>query len=198
MLSTIAGVVRSLEKQSVVIEVAGIGFEIMVPANTMLAIGESASLYTYLHWNQEIGPSLYGFVHEFEKKVFLLVISCSGMGPKIGLAVIAHLGPKAFLDAVVSGNHEVLSAVPGIGEKKAEQMIVQLRHKVEKLIAAGMEGSEVVDSGHMPQVAQVLTSLNYTRQEIARAMRYVQEACEPSAPFDKIMRQALAFLAKKS
>lgn len=197
MLSTITGVIKGLDKQSAIIEVQGIGFEVAVPANTVLTIGSTTSLHTYLHWNQETGPSLYGFAHEFEKKIFLLVISCSGMGPKIGLAVITHLGPKAFLDAIVSGNHEALSAVPGVGEKKAEQMVVHLRHKVEKLIENGLEGASGVESGHMPQVSQVLISLNYTRPEIARAMRHIQEQGTQGASFDQIMRQALAFLAKK-
>ena len=91
-------------------------------------------MQTYMHWNQDNGPTLYGFNSILEKTVFLLIISCSGIGPKIGLAVLHHLEPATFVQAIIEENIKVLSSISGIGAKKAEQICVALKHKVAKLL----------------------------------------------------------------
>lgn len=198
MLASLSGTVQSLSAQLVVIDVGGIGFAVAVARETAFALDQKIQLYTHLHWNQEQGPSLFGFATEAERTVFLLLISCSGVGPKLALAVLADLGVSPFLEAVQSGNEGALSSVSGIGEKKAEQIIVHLKHKVAKLMATGasFEGAQVDERWH--EVAQVLQTLNYSRTEISGAMSYVREACMgKQAPFDQMMRHALSFLSKK-
>lgn len=199
MLSTISGVVIASEAGSVTIDTGHLGFTVNVPSTVQSIVDAKTKLFVYMHWNQEQGPSLYGFEKELDKTVFLLIISCSGIGPKIGLAILSQMGGSAFIQAIQQGNQDALSSISGIGEKKAEQMIVQLKHKVSKLLKSGVEledGQQVMD---MHNVTQVLSSLNYSRSEINNAVGWLHEQNKGvMVPFDKLVRQALSFLSKKA
>ncbi len=198
MINSISGTIKAVEGHHVVVGLGVLDLEIAVPHSALLMRGDPVMLVTYFHWNSDHGPSLYGFATELDKKVFLLIIDCPGVGPKLGVAVLAHLGVKDFLDAVQSNNAKALSSVSGIGAKKAEQIIVQLRDKVAKLIQSGVELGGATGLEHWQTVSQALASLNYSRAEIAAALKQVSEmqGGQP-ASFDQLMRQALGVLAKR-
>jgi len=197
MINTLSGLVVAIDEASITLETNQIGFVLGVTNPQNYEIGKQVILYTYLHWNQEHGPSLFGFATEQEKKIFLLIISCSGIGPKIGLALVAQMSPSAFIAAINQGNQTALSAVNGIGAKKAEQIIVQLKHKIAKLVLS-REFEQVSTQPQRYQITEVLKSLNYSKNEIGAAMNYLNEHCpDISLPFDQLMRTALSFLAKK-
>lgn len=129
----------------------------------------------------------------------MLVISCSGVGPKLGLAVLEDLGPQAFLDAVTEENDRALSKVSGIGAKKAEKIIVLLKHKVAKLIQSGAICQSTGKVSRMHEITDVLKSLNYSRPEISAAMNHVNKKhAGQDYSFDQLIRYALSFLSKKS
>lgn len=199
MLSSIKGVVTAAEAGLITVDSGHLGFAVNVPLTVQCVIDTPIRLFVYMHWNPEQGPSLYGFDKELDKAVFLLIISCSGIGPKIALAILSQMGGSAFIQAIQQGNEDALSNVSGIGQKKAEQMIVQLKHKVSKLLKAGLQledGQGVMD---MHDVTQVLTSLNYSRSEINGAVSWLHEQNKGmTVPFDKLVRQALSFLSKKA
>src|SRR5271155_925700 len=135
MIDHIVGKITHVTQKGIAIEVGPIGLSIAVPNSAQFQLGSVIRIYIHLHWNQEQGPALYGFAHEAERIVFLLITSCSGIGPKIGLATLSVLSPQQFLIAIQSENPDLLSQVPGIGTKKAEQIIVQLKHKVADVLA---------------------------------------------------------------
>ncbi len=199
MISYITGTIKGIQEQKLIIDVGGIGISLHIPSERVFMIGSQVTLHAYMHWNQEQGPSLYGFANEHERTIFLLVISCSGIGPKIGLALLEQMSPAAFLEAVNTGNVATLSKVSGIGAKKAEHIIVQLRHKVTALIKSGTE--IVTSTPQLEQwnnVAQVLESLNYTRAEINHAMKHLGDTyTDKQVAFDQLMRQALSFMSRK-
>jgi len=201
MVDYVKGQVKALKDQAIVVDLGIVGLHVQVPTSTHYQMEESVHLWLYMHWNQENGPSLFGFKTEFERQIFLLIISCNGIGPKIALSALGDLGATKFVHAVNSGDDKVLSGVSGIGPKKAEQMIVSLKHKVAKLIASGA-AVDGVASGEFEQwhnVSEVLASLNYNRTEIAAAMRHISESAQPAnASFDLLVRQALSFLAKRT
>jgi holliday junction DNA helicase RuvA len=200
MVSYLEGKIVSVDTRSVTIQSGGIGFSVQTASPENFQKDSEAKVLVHMHWNQDNGPSLFGFASDLEKQVFLLVISCSGMGPKIGLALLSQLSPGNFLSAVQEGNHKALSTVTGIGPKKAEQMVVQLRSKVAKLLD---EGLIVADSGAVvleqwKNVGQVLKSLNYSRLEIDAALAHLRkEHGGSNASFDELIRAGLSFLAKR-
>jgi Holliday junction DNA helicase RuvA len=198
MINTITGKIVAHNDGATTINVAGIGFAVGVPTSMKVAVGQDMTMHIHMHWNQENGPSLYGFANEMDKTVFLLIISCSGIGPKIAMAALAQLGGAGFVAAVQEGNDKMLSKISGIGAKKAEQMIVQLKHKVAKLLSSGVEFEGAEHIAELHNVTEVLQSLNYSRKEIDAAVNWLQDQNKGTVvPFDKMVRQALSFLAKK-
>lgn len=196
----ITGVVKSRYDQAIMVDIGTLGFLVQVPNSASFEVGSSVSLHTHLHWNQEQGPSMFGFTSDVEREVFLLIISCTGIGPKIGLAVLAQLGYQAFIRAVQQEDILALSKVSGIGAKKAEQIIVQLKHKVARFIKSGnLMLDDDGQSASWGMITEVLESLSYSRTEISLAMKHLkQEYPDTQLPFDQLMRHALSFLSKKS
>jgi Holliday junction DNA helicase RuvA len=201
MLNSLKGTITSAQEQRLLVDCGAWTITLQVPDAGLFKAGSQGEIYTHLHWNQEQGPSLFGFKSELERTVFLLITSCSGLGPKIALAVLAHMGVGPFIDAISRGDEQALSKVSGIGAKKAEQMVVQLKHKVAALVKSGVDlGSTAQEAEQWNNISQVLDSLHYTRPEISRAMKHLTDmyAGAPAIPFDQLMRQALSFLSKKA
>jgi Holliday junction DNA helicase RuvA len=113
--------------------------------------------------------------------------------------VLADLGAHNFLQAIQTGDDKMLSKVSGIGAKKAEQIVVQLKHKVGQLIKSGIDlsGAEHVSEWHT--VTQALESLNYSRGEVNNAMHYLQKNYgQANCSFDQLLRHALSYLTKQA
>lgn len=199
MIAHLTGTITHKQEQLITLALGPIGLAIQVPSSDSFALQSHVTLYTHIHWNQEQGPSLFGFASELDRQLFLLIISCQGIGPRIALAVLADLGSARFLEAVHMGEDRTLSKVSGIGPKKAEHIIVQLKHKVAQLISSG--ALPTTDSESLMDwtlVTQALESLNYSRNEINRAMTHLKKNNAAHSSFDQLMRQALSFLAQQS
>ncbi len=199
MFATLLGIVTNIYDHTITLEVSGVGFEVILPNTSVAKKENSLFLHTYLHWNQENGPTLYGFHSIPEKTVFLLIISCSGIGPKIGLAVLQHLEPANFLQAIIQEDIKTLSSISGIGTKKAEQMCVALKHKVAKLLQEQPNlttGSNSLTA--WKDLTETLTSLGYSLTEIKAAMNFLKESnLDETTQFSSVLRKTLAFLSKK-
>jgi Holliday junction DNA helicase RuvA len=199
MIATLSGVIKTIDEQTIIVEQAGIGFELYVATPLSFSINQQITIQTYLHWNQENGPTLYGFNSTVEKIVFLLIISCSGIGPKIGLAVLNHLDPATFLQAIVEENIKILSSISGIGTKKAEQICVALKHKVAKLLKEQPILTTTSTSLSMwKDLTDTLTSLGYSPSEIKTVMNFLKESnLDSTTPLSQLLRKSLAFLSSK-
>lgn len=197
VLTYMTGMVRDVKEKSVVLEVGSFGLLLQVPQAHKLTKDTQVMLHTYLHWNQENGPSLYGFHSLLERQVFLLIIDCPKIGPSIALSALSHFTAGQFLECITSQNDKQLSKVNGIGTKKAEQLIVQLKHKVQKLISSGSVVVESQDNFvHWQHVSEVLLSLNYSKTEVSKALNHLSEKYqEQNYALDQLIRTALSFLS---
>jgi holliday junction DNA helicase RuvA len=197
MVSYLAGTVREIHPPSITLVVNGIGFAVYVPSRYQFEKDNPAELEIYTHVTQEQGMQLFGFKTSDERATFGLILTCSGIGPRIGLAILSSLTPALFASAVISGDIKALSSIEGIGPKKAESIIMQLRDKIAKL-ALREPGAEISSASRIKQVADVLSSLGYSRPEITAALGHLREAgLPPEASFDELLRKALALFAKK-
>jgi Holliday junction DNA helicase RuvA len=198
MISSLCGTVKQIQDQLITLDIGVLCLEVHVPVATPWAVEETVRFFSYMHWHQEQGPTLFGFATEFERQVFLLIISCSGIGPKIGLALLAELGAVNFVTAMQQEDERALSRVSGIGARKAEQIIINLRHKIAKLIDKGVSPASVERTDwHL--VSQTLESLKYSRFEITRALAHVRGVyASQMIPFDQLVKTALTFLSKPS
>lgn len=199
MISSIQGTITEIKEQLLTIDIGQLGLSVYVPTTINFKVGSQVKLTAHMHWNAEQGPSLFGFTDPLEKTIFLLLISCSGVGPKLALAALGYLGAPGFLETIRTENVTAMSKVPGIGAKRAEQIIVHLKHKINALLAehpmaANSSGSLAI----WQEVAQALESLNYSRPEINQTMHHLSTAyAGTNLPFDQLLRHALSFLARK-
>jgi len=199
MVDFFVGMVNISHDQEIIINLGVMGVAVQVPNAQLFEQNVPLKIYSYFHWNSENGPSLFGFAQPLDRSVFKIIISCSGIGPKIALAVLADLGAQQFLHAISSGDDQMLSKVSGIGKKKAEQIIVALKHKVATLLESGsVEVSDIKQSSHFHDVSLALQSLNYSRPEIGRAMDFLKKNIKiDTVTFDVLLRQALSYLSKQ-
>lgn len=206
MIARLRGEVIEKGTQSITIDVQGVGYTIAVADDRIYLLQQAVDLHIYYHWNQEQGPVLYGFSDALAKAVFIATISCSGIGPKIGLAMLAQLTPQALLQAIMTANVDALSSVHGVGSKKAELMIMQLKDKVTKIAAShGMHEHATHGKGAIKDtlvkvktVHEALAALRYKPSEITAALDFLQSHHSLEAyPVEELLRQGLSFLAKR-
>jgi holliday junction DNA helicase RuvA len=197
MITLLSGSIKELAPQSLTLIVGGIGFAVVVPDERLFYLNQDIVLQIYFHWNQETGPQLYGFTSTLARTVFMLIISCSGLGPKMGLAILAQITPEQFLQAIMLADVKALSSITGVGPKKAESMVMQLKDKVAKINPTEVKTSEGLILSRIKEVADALSSLNYSRTEIAMALDHVKKNCDlETSSFNELLRKALSFLAK--
>ncbi len=180
-----------------------IGFAVKTANNNFnLDLNSEIKLYIYTYYNQELGSVLYGFESKLAKKTFEIILSCSGIGPKIGLAVLSSLSPDEFIEAIISSNISVLNSVNGIGQKKAEQIILLLKSKVQKLISSNYFKDNNLNNNkiiYAKKLSDTLMALNYSQAEINRALEYTGSSlADKQVDFDYVLKTSLSFLAKKS
>lgn len=200
MISYLRGLVIELADTSITIKVQGIGFSVGVVNPAVFTVGEEIELFIQLTWHQELGPQLFGFKTKDEKILFNIITSVSGMGPKIALATLREMSPGAFLRAIELNDIKALSSIPGIGTKKAETIIVQIKDKVGKLVKQGFTVEDSTAFEHIKNLNEVLTSLGYGQREITEAISYVkaQFQLSPQAPFNEWLKKAFSYLSKKA
>ena len=145
MIASVRGTVLSRRADHVVIECAGVGYRLSVSAESLRSVpaaGHEATLHTHLVMRDD-GLQLYGFAGEEERVLFLMLIGVQGVGPKVALAVLSGGTARELLRAIASGDSARFQAVPGIGKRTAERIIVELREKVTGQ-ADGAGGDEIV------------------------------------------------------
>ena len=198
MIAHIRGIIFSKSHQLLTVDVQGVGYAVAVCDDRLYKKDQDVSLHIYTHWNQDNGPQLYGFDDVLAKKVFQYILSCSGCGPKIGLAVFVTMSPQHFLQVIATADARALSQVSGIGPKKAELMIMQLKDKVAKMAPENLHPAKHAGLHKIKQVSQALAALHYKRAEIARALDFLnQNATLETSRFDDLLKQALSVLAKR-
>jgi Holliday junction DNA helicase RuvA len=168
MIAFVSGEVVSRREDYIVIQTSGgVGYHLAVSAETLAqvpAVGESVSLHCHLVARDD-SMALYGFASEEERNLFLMLLGVQGVGPKVALAVLSGGSPRELASALASGDVARLQAVPGIGKRTAERILVELREKVVGLV--GEEGEITVTRGDDPRriARDGLVELGFTMQE---------------------------------
>jgi len=142
MIASIRGEVTVRRADHVVVECGGVGYRLAVSANTLRAVpaaGEETLLHTHLVLRDD-GMHLYGFASEEERELFLMLVGVQSVGPKVALAVLSGGSPRDLTNAIAAGDSARFQAVPGIGKRTAERIIVELREKVAgEAVAAAVQ-----------------------------------------------------------
>jgi Holliday junction DNA helicase RuvA len=165
VIASVRGTVLVRRPDAVVIEAAGVGYRLAVSASTIAKVpepGAEALLHTHLILRDD-GMHLFGFAREDERELFLMLLSVQGVGPKVALAVLSGGSTGDLLNAIAAGDAARFQAVPGIGKRTAERIIVELREKVAGAAADAILITRTDDPRMLAR--QALTGLGFTPQE---------------------------------
>lgn len=171
MIGRLRGVLVDRSTDTIVLDVGGVGYLVAVTPRTLVGlpgIGEEVVLHTHLHVRED-QLALFGFDTAADKALFSMLLGVSGIGPKVGLAILATMTPEQLQIAVVGDDVTALTAVPGIGKRSAEKLMVELRPKMESGFTAGRT------SGPLAEVREALTGLGYGPEEIRGSLADMPE-----------------------
>jgi Holliday junction DNA helicase RuvA len=178
MIATLEGTLEYCGIDSAIVKVGGVGVRVYLPRSTLSRlgnIGSKVSLYTHLHVKED-SLSLYGFASSEEVALFKNLISVSGIGPKVALALLSGLSVEQLATAIVGGNVDLITQVPGVGKKLASRLIVDLKSKLEQ----EWKETAVLLAPEDSDAIAALTSLGYSLSEATQAVSSIPDSSQLS------------------
>jgi Holliday junction DNA helicase RuvA len=192
---------RILEKQPtrVVLDVGGVGYDVAVPLSTFYGLGEpgsDASLRVHTHVRED-ALALYGFSTALELDLFNRLISISGIGPKLALAVLSGIEPPDLVSAIERGDLARLTAIPGVGRKTSERIVLELKDRLPRAhVVEAADGVAVAGTGLRDDLLSALMNLGYHRPLAEKAVDAALKTTGREAGFERTLKQALREVAK--
>jgi Holliday junction DNA helicase RuvA len=201
LIAFLQGVLAFKSPERVEVDVDGVGYELAVSQRTfqtLPAVGQTLLLKTYLHVREDI-LQLYGFERDSEKQAFLLLLAVSGIGPKAALNILSAFSPDKLYQAIVNEDLAALRTAPGIGQKTAQHMILELRDKVTKLSSAGVLVEEIsmgAETKNLSDAIQAMLALGYSASESRRAVLTAVQALGQKPSVEEILKSSLKSVAR--
>lgn len=201
MIAHLKGKLSLKATESVVVDAGGVGYEVFIPLSTFYRLPEQdepVSLYVHTVLRED-AIQLFGFLTLEEKKIFQLLISVTGVGPKLARNILSGIGPCELADAIASSDKARLSAIPGIGGKSAERLILELGDKVKRLTCfAPSEGRapDELEDGVVRDVVSALDNLGYKSVLAVKAVKKAKEGLGPGFAFEELLKESLKHLSK--
>lgn len=197
MIAYLSGVVREVREGSAVIVTGGVGYEVQCPAGTLgkLAVGQSAELNTRFIVRED-AQLLFGFADVDSVRLFDLLTSVSGVGPKLALALLSAMPVSALAQGLLSGDVKLLSSVSGVGKKTAERLVLELQTKVPEHLAAPVVGGKretVPVSSAGRDAVDALLALGFREAQVRGVVAELL-AAEPDLSADTLIRRGLGRL----
>ena len=202
MIAYLSGKLLEKSANSVIVDVGGVGYDVSIPLSTFYELGEvgdDVQLCIYTHVRED-AIQLFGFSSERDRDLYLKLISVQGVGPKSGITMLSGMNADEIIDAIRKDNLAKLTAIPGVGRKTAERLVIELRDKVGELAAsaAAAPGSGPKPAGEsdaFDDALSALVNLGYQRNAAEKAIQDIRrEGSDQNV--QKILRSALQRLAK--
>ena len=201
MIASLTGRLAFKAPTYLVLDVHGVGYEVFIPLSTYYGLpnlSESISLSVHTHVRED-AIQLFGFLTSQEKDAFVLLTSVSGVGPKLALSVLSALPVSNLVSAIQSGDVEKLTTVPGIGNKSASRLVLELKDKVEKLhpgLAPASESPRQGEDATFDDALSALVNLGYRPQDAKVALKQVKKSNAKSIVLKDMIRESLKELAR--
>ncbi|MGH0034255.1 MAG: Holliday junction branch migration protein RuvA [Myxococcota bacterium] len=198
MIAWVEGILRLRAPTRVVVDVRGVGYELLVPLSTFAALpDEGKTVALHVHTSvREDAIQLFGFATSAERAAFELLLKASRVGPRLAQGILSGIAPRSLVAAIGQGDVKSLRGVPGIGPKMAERIVVELRDRVQDWgelasLEAGA-GSGAGESGDAASEAlSALLNLGYPRARAEKVVDQAAESCGADAPIEELIRAAL-------
>lgn len=202
LIARITGKLIHKLPNAIIVDVNGVGYELTVPLSTFYVLGEVGTvvgLNVHTHVRED-ALSLFGFSTDQEKRLFLMLIGVSGIGPRLAVTILSGLGTEELIQAIRLGDLPRLVAIPGVGKKTAERMVVELKDKVSSLAIAeatpqttaglARSGAAMIDD-----VVSALVNLGYLKAASEKAVGSIVRD-NPDADFTTTLKLSLRMLSK--
>ena len=204
MIAQLRGLLVSKDPGQIVVDVNGVGYQVFVPLSTFYQLPElqqQVHLRIYTHVRED-AIHLYGFHAPEERMTFELLTGVSGIGPRLAVNILSGIAVEEFIPAILEGDIARLKAIPGVGRKTAERIIVDLKDKVLEVPRAGQvvvgrrpspERDQIIED-----VVSALLNLGCSRKEASEAAAAAQQAVGDGVDFEKLVKQALKHLSERT
>jgi len=200
MIEYIKGVLTEKEVTRVAIEAHGVGYNISIPLSTYEKLPETGTnLLLHIHYLvREDAHKLYGFLSKTEREMFRHLISITKIGPKVALSVLSGITVNDLVNCINSGDSRRLEKIPGVGQKTAQRLLIELKGKVGSSLVSGIsEGSMVVNPANIKirdEAFAAMVSLGYNDKQVQKAFSRVEQTVSASAPVEEWIRKALQII----
>ncbi|MFC1898130.1 Holliday junction branch migration protein RuvA [Candidatus Cloacimonadota bacterium] len=200
MIAYLEGVLQKKEPVTIVIDCAGVGYEVNIPLSTydkLSEVGKQTKVHIHYSFNEMDGVRLFGFLTIVEKNLFRNLISISKIGPKLALAILSGLPVNDLIRAVQMGDVGLIATIPGIGKKSAERLIIELKDKVggivsQDILAAGTDSQK----GIIIEAESALITLGYKQFEVRKAINKLVKDHEFKSS-EEVVKATIRALYKK-
>jgi len=194
MIGHLKGTIISKNPPEVILEVGGIGYEVLCPMSTFYQLdnlSEDVLLFTHLSIKED-GHTLFGFITKDEKNIFRELIRVNGVGPKVALAILSHLTVKSLIECISKEDADLLAKTPGIGKKTALKLIVELQDRLVKLELVGSpEATNQMDQRNNPNSKQAIEALQSLGFKTKEANKMVSKIEDKDLTTEQLIRLAL-------
>lgn len=198
MIALLTGRIAHKSPDHIILDVNGVGYRVLIPFSTYYELPEDGTVSLHIHTSvREDAIQLYGFRTRLEKSFFQLLITVSGVGPKLARDILSNIQPAPLALALGQGDLHKLSAIPGIGKKTAERLVLELKDKIGKLDMSAVpaaEQRELPAGDVLDDVASALLNLGYKEQLVRKALAGVDASRGGS--LEELLKQALKILMK--
>jgi len=194
MIAQLSGQILSKNPPEVVVEVTGIGYEILCPMSTFYQLSDTGGnvlLYTHLSIKED-AHTLFGFITKDEKILFRELIRVNGVGPKVALAILSHLTVGSLVECIANEDADLLAKTPGIGKKTALKLIVELQDRLDKVeFSSGVLTSGTVQNNNNPNTKKALEALQSLGFKAKEANNMIAVIEDQTLSTEELIRQAL-------
>ena len=209
MIAHLQGILHTKKAEEIVIDVHGVGYFVLIPLSTYYKLpeqGEKVSVYIYTHVREDTFQ-LFGFFTSEERKTFELLLKVDKVGPKLARSILSHILPEEFRSALLSSAINRLNSIPGIGEKTARRLILELKDKIPQTISNDLNIAEEDTAASLPQentiqedVITALVNLGYSKILAERTVNKILLAKgnnNHEFSLEELMKKALSQLGKR-
>lgn len=200
MIALLTGQIAHKSPDHLIVDVHGVGYRVMIPFSTYYELPEEGNVTLHIHTSvREDAIQLYGFRTRTEKAFFQLLISVSGIGPKLARDILSNIQPPQLAAALMQSDLHKLSAIPGIGKKTAERLVLELKDKVAKLDTGAVSAVETVgrtlpEHSVLDDVTSALLNLGYKDLQVRKVLAELD--CAANTSVEEVLKQALKILMK--
>jgi len=203
VIGQLRGELARRDPAQIIIDVRGVGYRVFIPLSTYYRLpeeGAAVQVYTATHVRED-ALHLYGFLTEHERNLFDLLRGVSGIGPRLAINILSGITADELIPAIARGNLVRLSAIPGVGRKTAERIVLELKEKVLSLVEpidAAVVPERDSSEGVLEDVISALLNLGYRRAQASNAASSALRAVDGDQDFEKVVKQALRLLAEQA